>query len=242
MLKEIRKTLRARSKDRLITRKYTYFQSFPGGYGEGDEFLGVDNPNLREVAREYRDKIGLKVIRQLLHSEYHEERLLALIILERKFDRACKKKTLDEKLQQDIYELYLQEKKAINNWDLVDLSSSQILGRYLLPRENRSILYELAESGDLWQERIAIISTHAFIRAGDFTDTLKLAARFLQHPHDLMHKAVGWMLREVGKKDLNTELNFLRNHHYNTIPRTTLRYAIEKFPEDLRQQYLKGEA
>ena len=242
MLRKIHKALLARSEKRLIERKYTFFQSFPGGYGEGDEFLGVNNPNLREVARDYIEKADFEIIRQLLHSEYHEERLLGLIILERQFDRACKKKTYNMQRQQEIYKLYLQEKKAINNWDLVDLSAPQILGRYLLTRDDRSVLYELAESGDLWQERISIISTHAFIRAYDFRDTLNLAGRFLQHPHDLMHKAVGWMLREIGKKNFETELEFLQQNNYREIPRTALRYAIEKFPEKLRQQYLKGEA
>ncbi len=242
MLNEIYDALKARSEDRLIKRKYKFFQAFKGGYGEGDHFLGVDNPNVRKVANEFKSQADFKVIMKLLHSKYHEMRFAGLIIMERQFDKACKKKTLDKDKQKKIYELYINEVNAINNWDLVDLSAPHILGRFLAEKSDRSILYRLANTGELWKERISILSTLAFIRNKDFNDTLKLARKFLHHNHDLMHKAVGWMLREIGKKDFETEAEFLQKNKYHTIPRTTLRYAIEKFPEDLRQQYLKGEA
>lgn len=243
MLKTIRRNLKERSEERLVARKNKFFQNFKGGYGEGDYFLGVDNPNLRAVAKEYKDIASTEIITKLLHSKYHEERLVGLVIMERQFDKACKKKSYNPEKQHELYELYLKEIKFINNWDLVDLSSSQIVGRYLVDRkDDRKVLYELSKTNNLWQERIAIISTHAFIRRNDFNDTLKLAKHFLHHQHDLMHKAVGWMLREIGNRDLDTELDFLKSNSYQSIPRTCLRYAIEKFPEDLRLKYLKGKA
>lgn len=242
MLNEICEALKARSEDRLIERKYKFFQAYKGGYGEGDHFLGVDNPNVREVANEFQSQANFKIIKKLLHSKYHEVRFAGLIIMERQFDKACKNRTLDKEKQERIYKLYIDEINAINNWDLVDLSAPHILGRYLLDKSDRSILYCLADTGELWKERISILSTLAFIRNKDFKDTLKLASKFLHHNHDLMHKAVGWMLREIGKKDFETEVEFLKKNKYNTIPRTTLRYSIEKFPEVIRQQYLKGEA
>ncbi len=240
MLKEIRDSLKLRSNQNLQKKQYSFFQCFPGGYGEGDHFLGINNPDIRLLAREYFSRVDFKIITTLLHSKYHEERLLALIMLERQFDQSCKKKSFDRQRQQEIYQLYLAEIEVINNWDLVDLTAPHIPGRYLLDKKDRAILYQLAGSGRLWQERIAIISAHAFIRKGFFTDALKLSEILLHHPHDLIHKAVGWSLREIGKRELNTELEFLQTHSYQTMPRTALRYAIERFPEPLRQRYLKG--
>ncbi len=244
MLTKIRSALKEYVVEEKIAGKYKFFQAYPGGYGAGDHFLGIDNPSLRTVAREYFRRTELPTLTTLIRSKYHEERLLALILMERKFDHACKQKSSNPELQEQLYRLYLEETKYINNWDLVDLSAPPLLGRYLLEKDTqeRDILYRFAASGDLWQERIAILATLTFIRAGEFSHTLKLAAKFLHHEHDLMHKAVGWMLREVGKRDLDTELKFLQEHDYRSIPRTALRYAIEKFPEPLRLQYLKGEA
>ena len=238
ILLEIRKELQKRSEERLISRKHKFFQCHKGGYGEGDKFLGVDNPNLRAVAKVYRN-ICIKEITALICSEYHEERLLSLLIMDLQYTHADKKRSLNPTLQQKLYTLYLEKISHINNWDLVDLSAPNIIGKYLLNKDDRKTLYSLATSNNLWQERIAILSTLTFIRNKDFTDTFKLAEYFLPHPHDLMHKAIGWMLREIGKKDLTAEETFLTKH-YQQIPRTSLRYAIEKFPENKRQKYLKG--
>ncbi len=240
MLKKIRDTLRGKSDSKLLKKQYSFFQSVPGGYGEGDHFLGINNPNIRLVAREYFSRVDFKIITDLLHSKYHEERLLALIMMERQFNKASQKTSFDLQRQKELYQLYLAEIDVINNWDLVDLTAPHIPGRYLLDKKDRSILYQLARSGKLWHERIAILSSHAFIRKGFFTDALKLSEILLHHPHDLIHKAVGWSLREIGKRDLNTELEFLHINSYQSMPRTALRYAIERFPEPLRQRYLKG--
>lgn len=210
-----------------------FFNAVPGGYGEGDQFLGIRVPNQRKVARKYYKKISLSTVEQLLQSEYHEHRLTALIILVYKFEKAK-----SEQDRAEIVDLYLKNLDYVNNWDLVDSSADKILGAYLFDKE-RKLLYELADSNDLWRERVAIIATFYFIRQGQFTDTLALARKLLNHHHDLIHKAVGWMLREVGKRDFATEYQFLRQH-YQSMPRTMLRYAIEKFELELRQQFLKG--
>lgn len=209
------------------------FQSYPGGYGEGDEFIGVTVPNQRKVAKKYYKDISLADAGELLRDPVHEHRLTALFILVLKYEKAK-----SEAERQAIVDLYLDSVAHINNWDLVDSSAAQILGAHLAGRD-RSLLHEFARSGDLWRQRIAIIATLHFIRDGQFDVTLRIAALLLDHRHDLIHKAVGWMLREVGNRDFTAEYAFLREH-YRRMPRTMLRYAIEKFPEDLRQRFLKG--
>jgi 3-methyladenine DNA glycosylase AlkD len=208
-----------------------FFKTGPGEYGEGDRFLGLKVPQLR-AELPHTDALSEADVLHLLHSEWHEERLLALLVLGRRFRRAKK----DTTTQQRLVSLYLANTKWINNWDLVDSSAPHILGAWLL-RRDRTVLDTLAASTSLWEQRIAILATQAFIRAGDFADTLRLSALFLSHPHDLMHKACGWMLREVGKRDVEPLLTFL-DQHAAQMPRTMLRYALEKLPETTRQAYL----
>ena len=230
-LPDLRQKLRqdATPSQAAIARRF--FKTGPGEYGEGDRFLGLKVPQLR-AELPHTDALSEADVLDLLHSEWHEERLLALLVLARRFSRAKQ----DPATQEHLVNLYLAHTKWINNWDLVDSSAPQILGAWLL-RRDRAVLDRLAASTSLWEQRIAILATQAFIRAGDFTDTLRLSALFLTHPHDLMHKACGWMLREVGKRDVKPLLAFL-DQHTTKMPRTLLRYAIEKLPEETRQGYL----
>lgn len=231
----IKDELRKYAKSDEIEEKFAYFhKTGKGGYAEKDIFIGVTVPDIRKVANEYYKTITLKETENLLHSNYHEERLLALIILTYKMKKA------KENEQKEIIELYINNTEYINGWDLVDLSAHYILGKYLLEHEEeKDILYDFANSNDLWKQRISIVSTWIFIRNNKYEDTLKIAEILLNNEHDLIHKAVGWMLREVGKKDFNIEYNFLIKH-YKQMPRTMLRYSIEKFDEELRQDFLKG--
>jgi 3-methyladenine DNA glycosylase AlkD len=208
-----------------------FFKTGPGEYGEGDLFLGIVVPDIRTVVKEFQGAPLPDVIR-LLKSPIHEERLLALLLLVRAFTKG------DDALKKKIYSLYLKNTRYINNWDLVDLSAPNIVGTYLLDR-SRKPLYALARFGDLWKRRIAVLSTFAFIRQDDFNDALRIAKVLLTDDHDLLHKAVGWMLREIGKRDMSTEETFLLRH-YTKMPRTMLRYAIERFPEKKRKGYLNG--
>ncbi|NLO82706.1 MAG: DNA alkylation repair protein [Clostridiales bacterium] len=210
-----------------------FFNAFPGGYGEGDRFLGVKVPDQRKVARKYYKEISLAAVEKLLREPVHEYRLTALLILVYKFEKA---KTREDR--EAIVNLYINNLEYVNNWDLVDSSAYKILGAYLEDKD-RSILYRLAGSDHLWSQRVAIIATLAFIRNNQFSDTLNISEILLDHEHDLIHKAVGWMLREVGKRDFQTEFEFLKSH-YKRMPRTMLRYAIEKFEPELRQQFLNG--
>lgn len=209
-----------------------YFQTGPGGYAEGDRFRGIRVPVLRRLAKRYRG-LELSDVTQLLTSDYHEDRLLALLILGEQFRRG------DAGQRDVIYRLYLAHTAYINNWDLVDSSAGHIVGAYLYP-DLLPTLTGLAASPLLWERRIAIMATSYAIGQGRFEATLALAAQLLHDPHDLIHKAVGWMLREVGNRDRAVEEEFLRRH-YRQMPRTMLRYAIEKFPEERRQAYLAGE-
>lgn len=208
-----------------------FFKTGKGDYGEGDVFLGLTVPDCRKVAHDFKD-LSLVDSIKLLNSKYHEERLIALFILVAKFEKG------DGELKDNIYKLYLKNSNQVNNWDLVDSSAHKIVGAFLKDR-NRCVLYKLAKSQDLWEKRIAIIATARFIQSNDFVDTLKVAKILLSDSHDLIHKAVGWMLREVGKKNMEAEEKFLKKH-YKKMPRTMLRYAIEKFPEVKRQSYLLG--
>lgn len=210
-----------------------FFKTGPGEYGEGDVFIGVTVPDQRKVARNFFKQLGLAEIQELLGEKIHEYRLTALFILTYKYEKAK-----DETEQKAIVNLYLANTAHINNWDLVDSSADKILGAYLFDKD-KQLLYAFARSGDLWQQRMAIIATYYFIKKGEYQDTLKIAENFLAHKHDLIHKAVGWMLREVGNRNPEVELDFLKQH-YHQMPRTMLRYAIEKFEEGLRQKFLKG--
>ncbi len=227
----VQKALRALASPEIAANLQCFFKTGPGQYGDGDVFLGIKMPQLRELAKQYRDAT-LATITTLLESRYHEERMLALVLLMSFYEAA------DEAARQDAYNLYLRHTHRINNWDLVDVSAPRVVGRHLQERP-RKILYQLARSPLLWERRIAILATAWFIRLDDFDDTLKIAEILLPDDHDLMHKAVGWMLREVGKHNLATEEDFLKVH-YRGMPRTMLRYAIERFPEPRRQSYLQG--
>jgi 3-methyladenine DNA glycosylase AlkD len=208
-----------------------FFKTGPGEYGEGDTFVGIKVPALRRLAREHQ-QLDLAEAEALLRSPIHEGRMLALLILVRQFARG------DEALRQRIYELYLKNTAHINNWDLVDCSAEHIVGGFLVSRD-RGLLDRLAGSSLLWERRIALLAAFHFIKRNDFADTLRLVPKLLGDRHDLIHKAAGWMLREVGKRDFVTADAFLRIH-YQRMPRTMLRYAIERFPEERRLQYLKG--
>ncbi len=204
-----------------------FFKTDPGNYGEGDIFLGISVPQQRILANKYYN-LKLNDLQKLLESKIHEYRLTALIILVIKYQKSSNK--------EKIIDFYLKNTKNINNWDLVDLSSNKILGNYLLNRD-KSILYKLAKSNNLWEKRISIISTFEFIKNNQFDDTLKISELLLKDSHDLIHKAVGWMLREIGKKDIKKEEDFLKKY-YKIMPRTMLRYSIEKFSEDKKIFYL----
>ena len=209
-----------------------FFKTGPGLYGEGDRFLGVMVPYSRAIAKANK-AMPLEEVQLLLESPWHEARLCALLILVYRF----KERKITEEEREQIYSFYIKNARRCNNWDLVDLSCRDIVGEYLVDKD-RSILYRLADSENLWEQRIAVVATWAFIRRSDFNDTLALAERLMAHKHDLMHKAVGWMLREVGKKDRETLTNFLEKNA-TQLPRTTLRYAIEHYPEPQRQYFLK---
>jgi 3-methyladenine DNA glycosylase AlkD len=232
-LKQVKSNLASYCNRKSGDDLHRYFQVYPGGYGEGDKFIGVTVPNQRAVSKKYYEDISLSELEQLLWEPIHEYRLTALFMLVLKYQ-----KSKDESLQKEIVKLYLKNIERVNNWDLVDSSAHLILGPYLM-NKNRQLLYELANSANFWVQRVAIIATLHFIRNGQFDNTLSIAEILLNHRHDLIHKAVGWMLREVGKKDYEVEHAFLITH-YNHMPRTMLRYAIERFPEEIRQGFLKG--
>ena len=211
-----------------------FFKTWPGQYGEGDVFLGIKVPVTREVVKQCWRKTGFPELERCIGSEYHEVRLAALLTLVEIFAHAKK----DPALQQRCVDFYLSHTDRINNWDLVDLSCYPLLGTYLLDRD-RSILYDLARHGKtIWEQRIGIVSTMQFIRHGELEDTFRIADILLHHPHDLIHKAVGWMLREAGKRDKAALVAWLAPRCAG-MPRTMLRYAIEKFPEEERAEYLK---
>src|SRR5690606_25895446 len=227
----IRKRIKEESNPEQAKILQRFFKTGKGEYGEGDIFAGIKVPVQRKIARENRNAT-IKELYDLLHSPVHEERLIALFILIDKFSKA------DETHREQIYNFYMKNRKGINNWDLVDLSAPLIAGAFLYDKA-RTILYEVAESENIWERRIAILSTFYFIRKNDFKDTLAISEILLNDKHDLIHKAVGWMLRETGKRNLKVEESFLKKH-YKKMPRTMLRYAIEKFPEEIRQNNLKG--
>jgi 3-methyladenine DNA glycosylase AlkD len=233
MLAEVRKNLKALASQDKAKVLAGFFKTGKGQYGEGDIFMGITVPQVRSVVKTYANDIKRTDLKQLLSSPLHEERLCALLMLVHQFA-----KTKEEEEKSEITKFYLAHKRYINNWDLVDLSASKILGSYLFDKD-RSLLNELAQSKNLWDRRIAVVATYYFIKNEDFKYTLALSKDLLQDEEDLMHKACGWMLREVGKRDQEVLEVFLRKH-YHKMPRTMLRYAIEKFPEKKRKAYLLG--
>ncbi len=207
-----------------------FFKTGQGQYAEGDIFLGLSVPETRKIAKKFSN-LSFKDIEMLLESKIHEERLCALLILVNNYQENVEKR-------KEIFNFYLNNIKKINNWDLVDLSADKIIGNYLSDKP-KNILYKLANSNNLWERRISIISTFHLIKNNQFNDALGISEILLQDKHDLIHKAVGWMLREIGKRNQKIEEEFLKVH-YKNMPRTMLRYAIEKFPEGKRQLYLRG--
>lgn len=212
-----------------------FFKTGKGEYGEGDKFLGINVPSQRKISKEFGD-LDMNEIQELLDSGYHEKRVIGLFILIIKYEKACEEK--DNKTKKQIFEFYLENaaKNNVNNWDLVDISAPNIVGNYLLDK-NRDILYELVKSNNLWEKRISIISTLAFIRQKDLKDTIKISEILLFDKHDLIHKSVGWMLREAGKRDIEVLRKFLKEN-YKKMPRTMLRYSIEKFSVNERKEWL----
>lgn len=209
-----------------------FFKTGKGEYGEGDEFWGITVPNIRFVAKKYFKNISFDELKHLLVHPVHEVRLCSYIILTYKFEKA------DIEGKKEVYIFYIENLKGCNNWDIVDLSCYKILGEYLyITNTEKGILYQFADSNDLWKQRISIVSTYAFLRRNEYEDTLKISRILLNHKHDLIHKAVGWMLRELGKRDINVLREFL-NENIKSMPRTTLRYSIEKMSEAEKKRYL----
>ncbi len=229
-LKEDMEKLADLEKAKILSR---FFKTGKGQYGEGDIFLGIMVPQQRAIARKY-EGLPLKDIRKLLSSKIHEHRLVALLILVNTFKKASAIN------REKIADFYLKQTKNINNWDLVDLSAPNILGEYLLDKD-RTVLYRLAGSNNLWERRISVMATFAFIKENDYEDTLRISELLLHDNHDLIHKAVGWMLREIGKRDFKAEENFLQEH-YTVMPRTMLRYAVERFDQKKKRLFLKRQS
>ena len=232
MLKSLKEELQKLADEKQVKILQRFFKTGKGEYGEGDIFLGIKVPIQRSIAKKYSG-LSLPKIQELLKSKIHEHRLIGLIILSNKYKQA------GEEDKANIFNFYLKNTKNINNWDLVDVSAQNIVGPFLFDKK-KNILYDLAKSNILWERRIAIISTFDFIRKEEFQDTLALSEILMDDKHDLIHKAVGWMLREVGKKDEIILEEFLKQH-YKVMPRTMLRYAIERLPEEKRKMYLLGE-
>lgn len=233
MLSQLKKELQKIANPEQAKNLQRFFKTGKGQYGEGDIFLGLNSNQIKVVAKKY--PLTLNDIQKLLNSKIHEERVCALRILVHKYF-----KTKDIENKKKIFYFYLNNTSKINNWDLVDLSAPNIIGDYLLNNyDKKQLIYDLTQSNNIWEKRIAIISTFAFIKKDKFDDTLAISEILLGDSHDLIHKAVGWMLREVGKRDEEKLENFLKEH-YDNIPRTTLRYAIERFEEGKRKRYLQG--
>ncbi len=231
MLQQLQNDVKKLSDPKKAEILQRFFKTGKGQYGEGDVFVGLVVPQSRLLAKKYSD-LSLSGITTLLDSKVHEERIIALFILVNRFEQA------DEGQKKELYAFYLKHREAVNNWDLVDLSASQIVGAYLYTKEKQK-LYDLAKSENLWERRTAIIATLYFIRRKQFDDTFKIATLLLSDTHDLLHKAVGWMLREVGKRDFQALDRYLKEN-YKKMSRTTLRYALEHYSSDKRLGYMKG--
>lgn len=224
-LREIASPERAQSSKR-------FFKTGPGEYAQGDQFIGISVPDQRNIAKQFRE-LELSQIKELLHDPVHECRLTAIFILVAQF-----KKTRTQELRKQLCEFLLDNSAGINNWDLVDSCAPQIIGQYLLGEKDRSLLLKLAKSKNMWSQRMAVVANQSLIKAGQFDSILIIAEKLLNHPHDLIHKAVGWMLREVGDQDEDVLRAFLKKYA-STMPRTMLRYAIEKFPPVDRNKFMK---
>ena len=230
-LTELRKKIKLLASPEVSKTMQWFFKTGKGEYGAGDRFAGLKVPTQRKLAREFRD-LTLNELKILLSTSIHEERLISLFILIGLYEKGS------DKLKQKIFSFYISNRKGVNNWDLVDLSAPKIVGKHLQDK-NKNLLFKFAVSKNLWERRIAVLATYEFIRNSDFKTTLRISEILLQDKHDLIHKAVGWMLREIGNRDINAEESFLKIH-YKVMPRTMLRYAIEKFPELKRKKYLQG--
>ena len=229
--KAMQEALRPLGNAKIASHSAGFFKTGKGEYGEGDRFLGIRVPVLRKHVRQFRDAPERAVL-AMLRSRYHEERLFAALLLVEQFERG------DDAVKARIYDLYMRNREYINNWDIVDSSAHKIVGPWLQNRD-RGVLYELVGSASLWDRRIAVIATFYYIHHREFGYALEIAARLRDDEHDLIHKAVGWMLREIGNRDRDVAEGFLKKH-YRKMPRTMLRYAIEKFPEPRRKAYLNG--
>jgi 3-methyladenine DNA glycosylase AlkD len=234
MLNELKKEVAELRNPENAKNLQRFFKTGKGQYGEGDVFLGIKMPINRKIVKKYWKYIPLKDIQELLNSKFHEERMIGLLILV----EAYKKSKKDKMKQREIYEFYLKNTSRINNWDLVDLSAPNIVGDFC-SIEGTEILKMLAKSENIWERRIAILASGDFIKKRIFGETLAIADMLINDKEDLIHKAVGWMLREIGKRNVEVLEIFLKDR-YKTMPRTMLRYAIEKFPEEKRKSYLKG--
>ncbi len=233
-LKDLRKDLDKMKDPSRAKQLGRFFKTGKGEYGEGDIFLGIQVPRQREIAKKYYS-FDMKQLSELIKSKVHEERMIALFILMNKYRTT--------KHQKIVFHFYMKNARLgnINNWDLIDLSAPRIVGTHLLNKD-REVLHDLAKSKNLWERRISVLATFMFIKNKDFKDSLKIAGILIHDKHDLIHKAVGWMLREIGKKDQKIEEDFLKkNRNYKKMPRTMLRYAIEKFDDKKRLKYLRGE-
>ncbi len=226
MLNEIKKELESKADKEKAKIYQRFFKTGKGEYSEGDVFIGLTVPQQREIAKKYIN-LELNDVKVLLGNKIHEYRLTGFLILVYKFEKEN---------QKEIYNFYLENLQHANNWDLIDCIADKIVGKYLIDKDKK-ILYDFAKSDNLWKKRISIISTFEFIKNNKFGDTLKISEILLNDKHDLIHKAVGWMLREIGKRNLKTEEEFLKKH-YKKMPRTMLRYAIERFDGDKRRFYL----
>ncbi|MBB3697663.1 DNA alkylation repair protein [Flammeovirga yaeyamensis] len=233
-IQDIQQALESFVEEKKVVQLPIFFKAFPGGYGEGDLFMGVSMPNIRIVAKEAYQECSIEEIQYLLKHDYHEMRMCGLIIMLHHYTKKL--------IPQDvIIQCYLDHLDYVNNWDLVDTSCYKLLGRYIYEgKMSNKVLYELSGSGHLWRIRVAIVATMYMIKKDDYTDAFALCEEHLSHDHDLIHKAVGWMLKEIGKRDEEAERDFL-DKHYKNMSRTTLRYAIEKMDERVRQIYLKGD-
>jgi 3-methyladenine DNA glycosylase AlkD len=235
MLSQLLDEIKSKSNPEKAKVYQRFFKTGKGEYGEGDIFLGLTVPEQREISKKYTS-LSLSKIKKLIDSKVHEHRLTAILILVNKYQESFKEK--NEELKKEIVNFYIKNSKKINNWDLVDLSAPNILGNYLLEKDKK-VLYSLAKSKNLWEKRISIVSTLTFIKNNSFGDTLKISEILLKDKHDLIHKATGWMLREVGKKRKEILIDFIKTN-YEKIPRTTLRYSIERFPKKEREDILRG--
>lgn len=241
---EIEESLLAEKSEARKIHLMRFFKTGKGDYGENDEFLGLTVPQTRSIVKLARRKVSLEEIEKLIYSKWHESRLAGFLLLAEEMKAALpgKKDKDDSKLKKrrELAEFYLHHARQANNWDLVDLSCGQILGYYLMydGERNFSILLKLADSDNLWEQRIGMVTNWVLIRNNIFEPAIKVAEKLLDHPHDLIHKAVGWMLREIGKRDKEVLDSFLEDH-FRIMSRTTLRYAIEKYQEEERQFWLK---